>query len=130
MLAAQARTELEAAKRAPTSAYVWAGNSYRWWADIMDRPLWEDALKAKEPILVVQGGRDQSNPVASARAFRDAFAARKRCNLAYWEYADYDHAMTDPAGASHLPEVFARISGWLRQRLDGVPMPNCGVRRG
>jgi hypothetical protein len=31
---------------------------------------------------------------------------------------------------SHLPEVFARISGWLRQRLDGVPMPNCGIRRG
>ncbi|MDB5424581.1 MAG: hypothetical protein JWQ29_1997, partial [Phenylobacterium sp.] len=129
-MAAEVPSTLEAVRRNPTSAKVWGGNSYRWWADIMDRPLWEDALKARAPLLAVQGRRDASNPVSSARAFRDAFAAQKRCNLTYWEYPDYDHAMTDAAGASHRPEVFTRISAWLRARLDGVPMPDCDAIAG
>ncbi len=119
-VAAEARAQLDAARRNPLGAERWGGNSYRWWADIADRPLWEDALKAHGGLLVVQGARDRSNPVSSARAFRDAFEARKRANLTYWEYADYDHAMVDGAGTSHLPEVLARISRWLDQKL-GAP---------
>ncbi|MFT4252369.1 MAG: hypothetical protein QM608_07785 [Caulobacter sp.] len=116
----EARARIDKARRDPLSAERWGGNSYRWWADIVDRPLWEDALKARGSLLVVQGAHDRSNPVASARAFRDAFAARGRANLTYWEYADYDHAMIDAAGAAHLAEVLARISGWLDQKL-GAP---------
>jgi alpha-beta hydrolase superfamily lysophospholipase len=124
-MAAEAPAELARIRRAPLSDQVWGGNSYRWWADVIDRPLWEDALKAKAPLLVVQGRRDRSNPVSSAEALRDIFAAAGRCNLTYWEYADYDHAMVDPAGASHQAEVFARISGWLDDRLGGAPLPGC-----
>jgi pimeloyl-ACP methyl ester carboxylesterase len=116
-MAAEAPVQLDKARRNPLSAEIWGGNSYRWWADIADRPLWEEALKAKGALLVVQGVRDRSNPVASARAFRDAFAARQRRNLTYWEYQDYDHAMVDRTGASHLPEVLARISDWLQTTL-------------
>lgn len=120
-MAAQAPAELEKARRNPLSAEVWGGNSYRWWADIIDRPLWEDALKARGALLVVQGRRDRSNPVSSARAFRDIFAARHQCNLTYWEYEDYDHAMVDTSGTSHLPEVLSRISDWIRRQLaEGV----------
>jgi alpha-beta hydrolase superfamily lysophospholipase len=126
-MAAEAPAELARIRRAPLSDKVWGGNSYRWWADIIDRPLWEDALKAKAPLLVVQGRRDRSNPVSSARALRDAFATAKQCNLTYWEYEDYDHAMADAAGASHQAEVFARISAWLGDRLKGAPLPGCGA---
>jgi pimeloyl-ACP methyl ester carboxylesterase len=128
-LAAQAPAQLGKARRNPLSAEVWGGNSYRWWADIIDRPLWEDALRAKGALLVVQGRRDQSNPVISARAFRDAFAARRRCNLTYWEYEDYDHAMTDTAGVTHLPEVLGRISTWITDALKTPPEPNCAPSR-
>jgi pimeloyl-ACP methyl ester carboxylesterase len=124
-MAAQAPAELARIRRAPESAEVWGGNSYRWWADIIDRPLWEEAMKADAPLLVVQGRRDRSNPVASARAFRDAFAARGRCNLTYWEFEDYDHSMTDAAGVSHQEEVFGRISAWLKDRLRGAATPAC-----
>jgi alpha-beta hydrolase superfamily lysophospholipase len=116
-MAAEAPAQLEKARRNPFSAETWGGNSYRWWADIADRPLWEDALKAKGALLVVQGVRDRSNPVSSARAFRDRFEARGRANLTYWEYPDYDHQMVDSAGSSHLPEVLARISSWLDLKL-------------
>lgn len=120
-LAAEAPAQLARARRNPMSSEVWGGASYRWWADIVDRPLWEDALKAEGPWLVVQGARDQSNPVASARALRDRFAAAGRCNLTYWEYGDYDHTMSDSNGVSHLPEVLASVSGWLRSQLVGTP---------
>jgi alpha-beta hydrolase superfamily lysophospholipase len=126
-MAAEAPAELARIRRAPLSDKVWGGNSYRWWADVIDRPLWREALKAKAPLLVIQGRRDRSNPVASARAFRDAFAAAKHCNLTYWEYEDYDHAMADAAGTSHQAEVFARISAWLADRLKGTPMPDCAA---
>jgi alpha-beta hydrolase superfamily lysophospholipase len=116
-VAAAAPAQLEKARHNPLSAETWAGNSYRWWADIADRPLWEEALKAKGALLVVQGVRDRSNPVSSARAFRDRFEAERRTNLTYWEYPDYDHQMVDSAGSSHLPEVLARISGWLDLKL-------------
>lgn len=124
-MAAEAPVKLDQARRAPLSAEVWAGNSYRWWADIADRPLWEDALKARGAILVVQGRRDRSNPVSSARAFRDVFETRKRCNLTYWEYDDYDHAMIDSGGVTHLPEVLSRISDWIRRQLAGAPVAAC-----
>ena len=116
-MAADAPAQLAKARANRLSAETWGGNSYRWWADIADRPLWEDALKAKGALLVVQGVRDRSNPVSSARAFRDRFEARRRTNLTYWEYPDYDHQMVDGAGSSHLSEVLARISHWLDLKL-------------
>jgi hypothetical protein len=70
---------------------------------------------------VVQGARDRSNPAASARALRDAFTKAGRCNLTYVEYADYDHAMVDPAGVSHLPDVLASVSTWMRAQLTACP---------
>jgi alpha-beta hydrolase superfamily lysophospholipase len=126
-MAAEAPAELARIRRAPLSDKVWGGNSYRWWADVIDRPLWEEALKARAPLLVVQGRRDRSNPVSSARALRDAFAAAKHCNLTYWEFEDYDHAMADAAGVSHQSEVFTRISAWLSDRLKGAAPPGCGA---
>lgn len=116
-MAAEALEQLARARRNPLSSETWGGNSYRWWADIADRPLWEDALKAEGPILVIQGARDRSNPVASARALRDAFAKTERCNLTYREYAGYDHAMIDAAGVSHLPEVLSSTATWIRGQL-------------
>ncbi|MDF2434595.1 MAG: hypothetical protein JWP44_4226 [Mucilaginibacter sp.] len=123
--AAEAPAEFEKARRSPDSDARWGGNSYRWLADIMDRRLWEDALKAKGALLAVQGARDQSNPLSSARAFRDAFAARRHCNLTYWEYAEYDHAMVDDRGVSHLPEVLSRISAWMARSLKDPPAADC-----
>ena len=122
-MAAEASAQLARARADPLSAQVWGGNSYRWWADIADRPLWEDALKSTGPLLVIQGARDSSNPVASARALRDRFAAAGRCNLTYREHPDYDHGMVDAAGVSHLSEVLATTSSWIRARLAD---PSCG----
>jgi hypothetical protein len=105
-------------RRNPTSTKTWLANSYLWWSDIMDRRLSDDAIRATTThFLVVQGRWDQSNPVISARQFVENFRGAGRGNITYWEYADYDHSMTDREGQSHLSEVFSRISEWLSRTL-------------
>lgn len=114
---AEAEAVFAKVRAAPDSAEVWGGNSYRWWADILDHDLLADLLAVDTPILVVHGERDASAPVAAARAARDGVREAGRCNLTYWEMAGYDHQMRDTAGGAHIEEVLGRISGWLRREL-------------
>lgn len=116
-VAAAADEEFAKALASPASAQVWGGNSYRWWADAVDRAYVNDLLKAKVPVLMVQGGRDQSAPVSSGRAARDAYASADRSEMTYLEFPDYDHHMKDAAGVSHQAEVFGQITQWLRATL-------------
>lgn len=117
----EARTapkHLDEIRQNPASTKTWLANSYRWWSDIMDRRLSDDALRATTTqFLVVQGRWDQSNPVASARRFAANFRKAGRDNLTYWEFPDYDHTMIDRQGQSHMTEVLSRISYWLNETL-------------
>jgi pimeloyl-ACP methyl ester carboxylesterase len=116
-VAAQADSEFTKIKAEPLSSKVWGGNSYRWWADILDHDLTADLLSVRAPILLVHGERDQSAPVQVARMLRDDFQRAGRCNMTYWEFAGYDHQMQDAAGASHIDEVMQRIAGWLAEKV-------------
>jgi len=112
-VAAQADSEFTRIKAHPLSSKLWGGNSYRWWADIMDHDLTADVLSVRAPILLIQGERDRSAPVQDARMVRDDFQRAGHSNLTYWEFAGYDHQMHDATGASHLDEVMQRIAAWL-----------------
>ena len=124
-IAAQADAEFARIKADPMSQKLWGGNSYRWWADILDHDLTADLLSVRAPILLVQGERDRSSPVQVARAVRDDFRRKGRCNLTYWELPGYDHLMRDAAGASHLDEVMQRISGWLATKVSTGESETC-----
>lgn len=111
---------LAAARADPEGVALFAGSSHRFWADILDRVAADHMLASATPFLVIQGGRDESSPVAAARATTDRFAAAGRCNLAYWEFPVLDHGMRDPAGTNHLPEVAAAAAAWA-----AAPVPVC-----
>ena len=111
-------TYVAAIRENPTSTKTWLANSYRWWSDIMDRRLSDDAIRATATqFLVVQGRRDQSNPVISARQFVANFRKAGRDNITYWEFPDYDHTMLDREGKSHMGDVLIKISNWLEPIL-------------
>ena len=93
----------------------------------MDRRLSDDLLAAKEPVLVVQGERDRSNPVSSARAVRDAFHASRKCNLTYVEYDGYDHHMIDASGNDHLAEVLGDVRLWVKAQLSNPEKNRCAA---
>lgn len=116
-VAVQVDSEFAKIKAEPLSSKLWGGNSYRWWADILDHDLTADVLSLRAPILIVHGERDRSAPVQVARTVRDDFQQAGRCNLTYWEFPGYDHQMVDGAGISHIDEVIQRISTWLTAKL-------------
>jgi pimeloyl-ACP methyl ester carboxylesterase len=115
--------ELTKIRENPTGPNVWGGNSYRWWTDILHQDMTAALLTTRSPILLVQGDRDKNAPVAVARGVRDEFQHAGLSNLTYWELTGYDHAMQDPAGASHLDDVMMRISAWLRDKASKADSP-------
>lgn len=78
----------------PDADTMWFGHPYRRWSSYMFARPADDLLRVAAPILLIHGDADQSVPVESARALRDAFAATDRTNLTYKEYAGVDHSFT------------------------------------
>ncbi|MEM8590099.1 MAG: alpha/beta hydrolase [Pseudomonadota bacterium] len=101
----------------PDSLEVMSGNSFRWWAGIMDHRPVDDLLAASAPVLLVHGTLDESSPVASARATRDAFAAAGDDRLTYWELQGLDHQMVDTSGTSQMGRVLDSVADWISGRL-------------
>ena len=109
-----------AARANPESSELFAGSTYRFWADILDVRTVDIMLQTASPFLLIQGGLDRSNPVASARLSADVFAAEGRCNLTYWEFPALDHGMRMPDGEPRLAAVAGLAAGWLE-----APAPAC-----
>lgn len=103
----------------PQSLDVWAGYSYRFWADIMDRRVADDIVAANANILLIQGEADRTSPPEVARMAVDIVAEAERCNLNYWELSGLDHAMTDEEGASHMVDIIARAAEWAARQTKG-----------
>lgn len=106
------------ARQNPDSAELWAGQSLKYWADGMDRRPVDDMLRADTEFLLIQGARDASTSVNTARMVSDLFAKAGRCNLTYWEFPAFDHGMVDAAGKSHMADVLSQAALWLNARLD------------
>ena len=104
-------------RKHPDSTEVWSGSSFRFWADALDRGEVDDMLQTEGALLLIQGGRDTSSPVANARIAADRIAMAERTNLTYWEYPGYDHGMADADGISHMDDVIAEAADWLQRVL-------------
>ena len=103
------------ARANPTAEREWGGASYRWWADAVDLVPARSLALAEAPVLLIHGTRDQSAPIASARAARGLVTAAGKANFAYREYEGYDHFMIDAEGVDHRAEVIAEAAEWLRR---------------
>ena len=128
-VAQQVDTMLAQARQDPTGERSWGGNSFRWWADVADRVPVRALLTTSAPVLLVQGGRDASAPVASARLARDAYQAAGKGGLTYWEYPDHDHFMVDTHGTSHRTKVMARSADWVAAQLRERPAQEATAAR-
>lgn len=109
-----------AARQNPDSSELFAGSTYRFWADILDHTALEHMLATTTPFLVLQGGRDTSSPIEAARLTADAFATDSLCNLTYWEFPALDHGLSDPNGQSHLASITRLAAHWTED-----PLPAC-----
>ena len=105
----------------PQSSEVWAGSSFRFWADAIDRRIMDSMLESRTRFLLIQGGRDVPTPPELARMVADGFASAGRSNLTYWEFPALDHAMTDAQGTSEMKDVLAQAAAWLETVFETAP---------
>lgn len=100
----------------PSSDELWLGHPFRRWSSYLWRAPVEDLLRLEIPIFLAHGAKDEAVPVESARAARDAMAARGKSNLRYVEYPALDHSFRDAgSGRSGLPLVELDAVRWLRE---------------
>ncbi len=97
----------------PGEKIIWGGNSFNWWADIMDRRLADDLLASTAPVLIVHGIEDRTMPIEASRVTRDLFEKGGQSRLTYWELKDRDHEMKDAKGVSHMPKTLDDMITWL-----------------
>ena len=107
----------EKARQNPNSTELWAGQSLRFWADVIDRRASDYMLRADTSFLLIQGGRDASGAVNVARAVSDQFSEAGRCNLIYWELPGLDHGMADANGTSRMADVLSQAHFWLSANI-------------
>ncbi|TCU18193.1 alpha/beta hydrolase family protein [Rhizobium sullae] len=115
----------EKARKNPESSEVWAGSSYRFWADAIDHRSVDSMLRSNASLLLIQGGKDTSTPVELARIVADTFAEAGRCNLTYWEFPGYNHGMADADGTSRMRDVLMQSATWLQEQLSLAEQPAC-----
>ncbi len=72
---------------------TWLGHPHRYWFDVFDLDPTDDYLSLAFPILVGFGEKDESVPLASALALRDAFAHAGKDNLTLRVYQGADHTL-------------------------------------
>lgn len=112
---AEAARVFAEARADPSPERQWGGASYPWWADAIDLVPARGLAQTRAPVLLIHGTRDQSAPVASARAARDLVLAARKADFTYREYEGYDHFMVDSEGVDHRAEVVAAAASWLRR---------------
>ncbi len=108
------------ARANPDSTELFGGSTYRFWADIIGMSTAELMVRSDSPFLLIQGGRDVSNPLALARATVDGYAQSGKCGLTYWEFPALDHSMRREDGAARLTEVMNMAAQWAEN-----PSPSC-----
>lgn len=115
----------EKARQNPHSTELWAGQSLRFWADVIDRRPSDYMLRANTSFLLIQGGRDASGAVDVARAVNDQFTEAGRCNLTYWELPGLDHGMVDAEGNTRMEGILSQAHFWLDTQIAADSSATC-----
>lgn len=90
-----------------------SGHGYNWWNSMLKSDQLEILAQVDTPVLIVQGGQDQS---VSPEAVEEQIAKLDglgKTNVTYKSYADMTHSFKSAAGESMVPQVISDIQGWL-----------------
>lgn len=75
---------------------LWLGNSYRRWSQFTE-PAIDNLLKINKPIFVAVAGKDESVPIESSILIPIEFIRKKKDNLTFKIYPDYNHSFAKPS---------------------------------
>ncbi|SDR24235.1 prolyl oligopeptidase family serine peptidase [Pseudovibrio sp. Tun.PSC04-5.I4] len=92
-----------------------SGHGYKWWNAMLMSDQVEILAQVETPVLIVQGGMDQS---VSPQAVEEQIAKLKglgKTNIMYRSYPQMNHSFETPNGDSMAREVIFDIQKWLAQ---------------
>ncbi len=93
-------------------------HGYGWWRQFLEIDLQKTLAQINEPLLIVQGQRDESVDPAAARAMVEALKKSSTQHIDYMTYDALDHSFKDKDGQSHFPEIARDVNLWLQQILN------------
>lgn len=105
--------------QAPTEEAAIGDHGVRWWKAVKEHDQQATLMKVRSPVLVMQGGKDESvSPIAVEQMVDDVQAAG-RSNVHYKPYPELSHGFEDAEGQSHLDTVIDDMKAWL---LEAAPL--------
>lgn len=73
----------------------WLGNSYRRWSQFTEPPI-DNLLKIDKPLFIAVAGKDDAVPIESSLLIPIEFIRKKKKNLMFKIYPDYNHSFAKP----------------------------------
>lgn len=98
----------------------WLGNPYRRWSQFTE-PSIDNLLKINKPIFVAVAGKDESVPMESSLLIPIEYIRKKKDNLTFKIYPDYNHSFAKPPQKENedwsweFMNVFEDFMKWVEQ---------------
>jgi pimeloyl-ACP methyl ester carboxylesterase len=89
------------------------GNTYLWWASIIDKVPATLLLQTDTPILLMQAELDEMTPLKSARSVHTAFSQAGKHNLTYVELPGLSHGLRQKDGKPGWAPVMDQVTKWV-----------------
>ncbi|MFN7570394.1 MAG: alpha/beta hydrolase family protein [Betaproteobacteria bacterium] len=98
------------------------GLPVEYWRSIIDRDPAPLYLSLDRPILLIHGGRDESDPVESAQWLAQRFEAEQKTNFRLLDLPEADHVLKQH-GEDLKPQVMGEVAYFLRDHRGCVTRP-------
>ncbi|KZL16477.1 Alpha/beta hydrolase family protein [Pseudovibrio sp. Ad26] len=92
-----------------------SGHGYNWWNTMLKLDQLEILAQVENPVLIVQGGQDQSVSPKAVEEQIAKLAELSKTNITYKSYPDMTHSFKGAEGESAVGQVITDIQSWLAQ---------------
>lgn len=94
-----------------------SNHGYNWWRDVLTMDLQSILGEVSAPVLVIQGGKDESVSPEAVRQMVDELREAGQIHVALLSYPELNHGLASPEGIYKGEQVVADISAWLKGKL-------------
>jgi pimeloyl-ACP methyl ester carboxylesterase len=94
-----------------------SNHGYWWWRKMLSIDQEELLFKISTPVLIVQGGEDNSASPQKATEMVKSLQAKGKTNIDYYFYPGYDHSLNLSSDDNSSKKVIKDIKNWLGKKV-------------
>lgn len=96
-------------------------HGFSWWKSILQYDQQAILAEIESPVLLVQGGKDESASPTGATKMVNELRRTGRRNIDYFFYDELDHSLGIPNGESFSENAIADMNAWLKDKIEKSP---------